>query len=106
MQRQMFLKMREPHKLLQGSGAHLLDRPEFHVIVHKGKDLLGVLVGEAQSPADGLGHAHTDFDVVVETNPVPRLRGGLERWWLANIVQKNPPGESWGSVLGKPLEHQ
>jgi len=37
MQRQVFLKVREPHKLLQGGGAHLLDSTELHVVVHERK---------------------------------------------------------------------
>ena len=90
-QGQVFLEAREPHKLLQRGGAHLLDRPELHVIVHQRQDLLGVLVGEAQAPADGLGHAHADFYVIVETNAVPGLGGGLECRRLANVMKKDAP---------------
>ncbi len=102
----MFVKVREPHKLLQRSGAHLLDRPELHVIVHQRKNLLSVHVGEAQSLADGLGHAHADFDVIVEANAVPRLCGGLVSRRLADVVEKNAPGQRWGRVCRKPFEHQ
>ena len=33
MQGQMLLKVRQPHKLLQGRGAHLLDDSELHMII-------------------------------------------------------------------------
>ena len=91
MQFQMFFKVGEPHKLLQGRGTHFLDGRELHVVVHQPKDLLGVLVGEAQSPADGLSHAHPDFDVIIESNAVPRLRGGLKGRRLADVVEQDAP---------------
>ena len=86
-QRQMFLKARKPHELFQRRRAHFLDRSELHVIVHQRKDLLGVLIREAQSFANGLGHAHTDLHMMVETNAVPRFRRGLECRWLADVVK-------------------
>jgi len=41
--------------------------------------------------ANGLGHANADLHVMVETNAVAGLRRGLERWWLADIVEQNAP---------------
>ena len=41
---QVLLKTREPHKFLERCGAHLLDGPELHVIVHQGKNLLGIFI--------------------------------------------------------------
>ena len=86
-QRQMFGKARLPNKLLQRRGAHPFDGSELHMVVYQRKNLLGVLVGKAQPLADGLGHTHADFDVVVEANAVAGLRGGLKCRWLANVVE-------------------
>ena len=42
---------------------------------------------------------------MVEANSVSSLRGGLERRGLADIVEKDAPGESWRSSFGEPFEH-
>ncbi len=75
------------------------------MIVHQRQDLLGVFVGEAQSLADSFCHAHADFHVVVETDTVARLRGGLERRWLADIVEQSAPGQCWRRVCRQPFQH-
>src|SRR5712692_12039223 len=100
----MLLEAREPHKLFQRCGTHLLDSAELHVIVHQRKDLLGFLVGEAQSPANGLSHAHADFDVMVETNAVAGLRRGLERRWLPDIMEQGSPSQCRRRIFGKSLK--
>ena len=75
------------------------------MIIHERKDLLGILVGEAQSLANGFGHAHADFHVIVETNTVPRLPRGLECRWLADVVEQNAPGQCWRCVCRQPSQH-
>ncbi len=44
--------------------------------------------------------------MIVETNAVPCLGGGLVRRWLADVMEKDTPRQRWGRVFGEPLEHQ
>ena len=90
---EVLLEPGEADKAFEGGLAHLGDVFELHVIGDEGLDLFGVVVGEAQTAAEVIGHADADVDMAVEANAVASFGGRAKGGGLADIVQQHTPGE-------------
>ena len=88
MQFHVLVKLRQAQEPLQRRRLHALHIVEAHVVGHQRLNLLGVVVGEVQAPANLVRHRHPDFDVSVEPNAVRRH---AKRRRLAHIVQQRSP---------------
>src|SRR5579883_962455 len=97
----MLIKTGQSQEALEGGFLHLLYVGKAHVIVDKGKNLLRILVGHAQPPADRCCHPDTDFDMTVEANAIgrnPKCRR------FADIVQQHSPSQSARSAGWQLIE--
>src|ERR1700730_10824278 len=100
----MLLKTIEADETLERRGLHLNNVLKPQVVPNKGGDLVGILVREAQPPADVFGHARTDFDVLVEPDAPLGSGGGSKRRWLTHVMKEHPPGARWRAVDNQPFE--
>ena len=89
---EVLLEPGEADKAFEGGLAHLGDVFELHVVGDEGFDLVGVVVGEAETAAKIIGHADADVDMAVEANAIAGFGGRPESRGLADVVKKNAPG--------------
>src|SRR5260370_42690324 len=104
MEFEMFVKLRKADETLEGGLAHLGDVFELHMIGDEGFDLVGVVIGKAETTAEGIGHADADVDVAVEADTVSGFRGGAEGGRRADVMKQEAPEEGGRSFGVKTPE--
>ena len=103
---EVFLELRKADEALEGGLTHLGDVFELHVVGDEGFDLVGVVVGKTETAAELVGHADPDVHVAVETDTVSGFRGGAERGGLAEVMEKDAPGECGRNSRRQALQHE
>src|ERR1700730_12069458 len=98
MQLDMFVKTRHAHKLLERGFFHLRYLRKSHMVTNQSENLLGVIVGKTEAPADLFRHLHSSVNEPVETNAIRRH---AKRGRLADVMQKRTPGQGWTTKVGQ-----
>jgi hypothetical protein len=68
---------------------HALHGSEAHVIVYQGENLIGFVVGEAQTAEDFGGHFYSYLYMAIEADAIGRDAEGCG---LAYVVEERSPG--------------
>ena len=103
---EVFGEFRKADEALEGGGAHLGDVFEFHVIGDERFDLIGFVIGEAQTSAYVLDHGNADIHVAVEADAVAGFGSGAKGGRLADVVEERSPGECGRGLGGEILKHK
>src|SRR5579864_9008035 len=102
----MLLESWQTYEPFQRRCTHLRHVLEPQMICHQQRDLLGVVIGKAQPPANLFGHARSHLYVLIESDPVIWARRRFESWRLAHVVQQHTPGKRWRALGRKLPEHK
>ena len=102
----MFVELGEADEALEGGLAHLGNVLELHVIGDESFDLVGVVVGKAETTAEIVGHADANFDMAVEADTVSGFRSGAEGGRLADVMKQDAPGKCGRNSRRKIFEHE
>ena len=103
MECEVLIEAIEAEETLQRRVLHLRRVGEAHVVLDQRENLVGVVVGEAQS-ATGFGtDRYADLNMVVETDAVRR---DAKCRWLTDIMQERAPGEGERAARRELLEQE
>ena len=89
-QREMLVEAGQAQEFLQRRFLHARDMAEAHVIVDQRENLRGVVIREAQAPADFFGNLDAHIHMIIEADAVG---SHAKRRRLAHIVQQRAPGQ-------------
>ena len=103
---EVFVELREADEALKGGLTHLADVFKLHVVGDEGFDLVGVVIGEAEAAAEGIGHADADLDVAVKADAIAGFRARPKGGRFADVVKENAPCQGWRDFRGKAFEHE
>src|SRR3954462_3097004 len=97
----MLLKLGQAEEALERGIFHALDVAKAHVVGDERKDLVSIVIGEAEAAADFGGHLGTDFSMAVKADAAWR---NAKRWRLANVMQQGAQGQSFGATGGQAFQ--